>query len=152
MKLTDAESLNSEKIRRKEYTKRIVKAVNYKGNNDFEDVPSILYEYQEENLNIINRQKAEIERLQGKSIADDKLLNDRVQEAVNSVSKANQKYVDALEKAFNNKVAELKAAKVDAIKKLREKCNEHQDFHKGDDGVFKGWISMENLDRIIDEM
>ena len=35
---------------------------------------------------------------------------------------------------------------------LREKCNEHQDFHKGDDGVFRGWISMENLDRVIDEM
>ena len=35
---------------------------------------------------------------------------------------------------------------------LREKCNEHQDFHKGDDGVFKGWVSMENLDRVIDDM
>ena len=40
----------------------------------------------------------------------------------------------------------------DALQKLREKCNEHQDFHKGDDGVFKGWISMENLDRVIDDM
>ena len=56
--------------------------------------------------NIINCQKARIEELQEKSVLDDKLLNDRVQEAVNSVSKANQKYVDALEKAFNDKVAD----------------------------------------------
>ena len=40
----------------------------------------------------------------------------------------------------------------DALQKLREKCNEHQDFHKGDDGVFKGWVAMESLDDIISEM
>lgn len=35
---------------------------------------------------------------------------------------------------------------------LREKCLEHQDFHKGEDGVFKGWISVEDLDYIISEV
>ena len=39
-----------------------------------------------------------------------------------------------------------------AIKELREKCMEHQDFHKGDDGVFRAYISIEDLDRVIDEM
>lgn len=51
------------------------------------------------------------------------------------------------EKCIENKKIEWKA-----MLELREKCNEHQDFHRGDDGVFKGWISMENLDRVIDEM
>lgn len=40
----------------------------------------------------------------------------------------------------------------DAIQQLREKCIEHQDFHKGDDGVFRGWISIEDLDEIIYEL
>jgi hypothetical protein len=35
---------------------------------------------------------------------------------------------------------------------LREKCIEHQDFHKGDDGVFRAYISIEDLDVIIDEL
>jgi hypothetical protein len=35
---------------------------------------------------------------------------------------------------------------------FREKCLEHQDFHKGEDGVFKGWISVEDLDYIISEV
>lgn len=39
-------------------------------------------------LDLINRQKSEIERLKEKSIVDDKLLNDRVQEAITAVSKA----------------------------------------------------------------
>ena len=57
-------------------------------------------------LDLINRQDAKIEQLEKQHIEDDKLLNDRVQEAVNAVSKANQKYVDSLEKAFNDRTAE----------------------------------------------
>ena len=39
-----------------------------------------------------------------------------------------------------------------AITALREKCIEHQDFHRGDDGVFRAYISIEDLDVIIDEL
>lgn len=39
-----------------------------------------------------------------------------------------------------------------AITALREKCIEHQDFHKGDDGKFRAYISIEDLDVIIDEL
>ena len=35
---------------------------------------------------------------------------------------------------------------------LREKCIEHQDFHKGDDGVFRAYVSIEDLDQVIDEL
>ena len=42
---------NPEIERRQEYTRRIVKAVNYKGNADHEDVPSILCKFQEEIVN-----------------------------------------------------------------------------------------------------
>ena len=40
----------------------------------------------------------------------------------------------------------------DALQQLREKCLEHQDFHKGDDGKFRGWVSVEDLDEIISEV
>ena len=66
-----------------------------------------------EAIDLINRQKAEIERLQKR-----------------------QKTV----------VAE------NAITALREKCIEHQDFHKGDDGVFRAYVSIEDLDQVIDEL
>ena len=35
---------------------------------------------------------------------------------------------------------------------LREKCIEHQDYHKCDDGKFRAYISIEDLDVIIDEL
>ena len=76
---------------------------------------------------VVNRQEEEIERLKEKSIEDDKLLNDRIQEAITSVSKANQKYVDALENAFNDRTAELKTAKADyeALKEQEEKAHQY---------------------------
>ena len=64
--MTDKVNVNAEMLRRQEYVRRIIRAVNYKGNNDYEDVPSILYEYQEENLDLINRLKAENDELQHK--------------------------------------------------------------------------------------
>jgi hypothetical protein len=42
--------------------------------------------------------------------------------------------------------------KAEVINAIREKCIEHQDFHKGDDGVFRAYISIEDLDRIVDEL
>ena len=55
-------------------------------------------------LDLINHQKAEIERL--------------------------------MQKLQHSVVAE------NAITALREKCVEHQDFHKGDDGVFRAYVSI----------
>lgn len=78
-----------------------------------DDLFSCMRTKQEFTLDLINRQKAEIERLQNR-----------------------QRTV----------VAE------NAITALREKCVEHQDFHKGDDGVFRAYISIEDLDRIVDEL
>lgn len=46
----------------------------------------------------------------------------------------------------------LRQARTDVLQQLREKCTEHQDFHKGDDGVFRGWITIEDLDYIISDM
>ena len=54
--------------------------------------------------------------------------------------------IDRLQKTQKTVVAE------NAITALREKCIEHQDFHKGDDGVFRAYISIEDLDVIIDEL
>ena len=137
-KLTDAESLNNEKIRRKEYTKRIVNAVNYKGNDDFEDVPSILYEYQEENLNIINRQKAEIERLQDRNNKCIYLSDDETTEFC--VDGACPKYkTEAMIKA-------------EAIKEFAErlKCRSHR--FKTADGIFVDCIPLGYIDNLVKEM
>ncbi len=101
---------------------------------------------------LLNRQKAEIERLEEKSRGDDKLLNDRVQEAVNSVSKANQKYVDALEKAFNNKVAELKSAKREATKEFAERLKEKCHLQQNKCGDFTKLITFEDVDNLVKEM
>ena len=46
--MSERTTYNAEIERRQEYTRRIVKAVNYKGNADHEDVPSILQKFQEE--------------------------------------------------------------------------------------------------------
>lgn len=62
----------------------------------------------------IKELKAENERLKEKSREDDKLLNDRVIESVNVVSKSHLKYEKALEE-------QLKTAKSEAYKELAER-------------------------------
>lgn len=81
-------------------------------------------------LDYINRQKAEIDRWKEKSIVDDKLLNDRVQEAITTVSKANQKYVETLEKVFNDRTAELKTAKeeIEKLKNCVNRCKSGKEY------------------------
>ena len=79
-------------------------------------------------LDLINRQDAKIEQLEKQHIEDDKLLNDRVQEAVNAVSKANQKYVDSLEKAFNDRTAEKQNLEFEN-KELKAKVERLQAYH-----------------------
>ena len=46
--MRDNVSISSERLKRREYTKRIVDAVFNRSDVDSEDVPSILYEYQED--------------------------------------------------------------------------------------------------------
>lgn len=63
--------------------------------------------------------EAEIEELKEKRIEDDKLLNDRVDEAVNAVIKAHLRYENALEE-------HLKTAKIEACKEFADKVNENR--------------------------
>lgn len=84
-------------------------------------------------LDLINRQKAEIEELKA-----DKII-------------AKRKEKDARE-LYKDVVIQLKTAKSEAINTIREKCIEHQDFHKGDDGVFRAYVSIEDLDNIINDL
>lgn len=60
--------------------------------------------------------------------------------------------IERLTKKYSEKCISNKKVEWYAMIALREKCIEHQDFHKGDDGVFRAYISIEDLDRIIDEM
>ena len=118
--------------------------------NRKDDIIDSLIAGQETLQKCIAERMAEIKILQEKSVADDKLLNDRVQEAVNSVSKANQKYVDALEKAFNEKVAELKTAKTKAYREFAERLKEKYDkplFYLGSYEQF-----MSEVDNLVKEM
>lgn len=61
----------------------------------------------EEYRKVYTTAQAEIERLKEKCIEDDKLLNDRVTESVNTVSKAHLKYENALEEQL--KTSETRA-------------------------------------------
>lgn len=74
-------------------------------------------------LGIINRQKARIKELEEKHAEDERVLNDRVQESVNAVSKADQKYICTLERSIAAKDVErerllqkLQQAQSEAIK------------------------------------
>lgn len=69
-----------------------------------------------------------------------------IDEIIELINRKNAEIERLLQKLQNPVVAE------NAITALREKCVEHQDFHRGDDGVFRAYISIEDLDRIIDEM
>lgn len=70
-----------------------------------------------EQQRVLNLQ-AENERLRSKITEEEELLSDRIKDAVNSVSKANQKYADALEDAFNHKIAALEKSKFEIIEKF----------------------------------
>ena len=65
-------------------------------------------------LDLIVRQKAEIEGLREKQVEDEQLLNLRVIESVNAVSEAHRKYERALEE-------HLKTERAEAIKEFAER-------------------------------
>lgn len=90
---------------------------------------------------IINSRQTEIERLQEKNIEDNRLLNDRVIESVNVVSKAHLKYEKALEER-------LKTAKAEARKEFAERLKE-----KGAYNSYNELIIFEDMiDDLVKEM
>lgn len=79
-------------------------------------------------FDLINRQKARIKELEEKHAEDERVLNDRVQELVNAVSKADQKYICTLERSIAAKDVErerllqkLQQAQSEAIKGFAER-------------------------------
>ena len=76
-----------------------------------------LYELKSNALKLINRYRAKITELESKIVSDDELLGKRLQEAVNVVDKANQRYIDRLE-------AMLKTVKVEAYKEFTDRLKE----------------------------
>lgn len=81
-------------------------------------------------------------------------LNDQLETETFSIIKGYGIVVDKDEliKALNYDREQYSKGYADALQTIREKCIEHQDFHKGEDGKFRGWISVEDLDYIISEM
>lgn len=61
---------------------------------DYGDVNGCLLS---EILNLINRQKAKIEELKSHIATDDEMLNRRINEAVNAISKVDDRYAHSLE-------------------------------------------------------
>lgn len=121
-----------------------------------------------ENNEVIDSQQAEIEELR----ADNNYLFENMPhmkaEAIKEFIEKFKAYIpsidgdttmDCVERAIKQAKKEM-AGESNAqfttnnsqLELLREKCIEHQDFHKGDDGKFRGWISVEDLDRVIDEL
>lgn len=92
-------------------------------------------------LDLINRLQAENELLKEKHIEDNKLLNDRVIESVNAVSKAHLRYEKALEEKF-------KTAKAEAYKEFAERLK-----HKAINiGVNDSVVSKNVIDNLLKEM
>ena len=58
--------VSEERARLQQYVKRIIASVNYKGTADHEDVPSILREFEEENLYLLNQEECEKQLLNAK--------------------------------------------------------------------------------------
>ncbi len=109
-----------------------------------------------ESRNTINRQKAEIEELKEKHAEDERVLNDRVQESVNAVSKADQKYICALERSIAAKDVErerllqkLQQAKFETIKEFAERLKKYLclDLREG-----ISVVTIDNIDKIVKEM
>ena len=87
-----------------------------------------------------------------KQVAED--LNDQLETKTFTIIKEYGIVVDKDEliRALNYDREQYSKGYADALTTLREKCVEHQDSHKGDDGVFRAYISIEDLDVIIDEL
>lgn len=87
-----------------------------------------------------------------KQVAED--LNDQLETKTFRIIKEYGIVVDKDEliKALKYDREQYSKGYADALTTLREKCNEHQDLHRGDDGVFRAYISIEDLDYIVEEL
>lgn len=93
-------------------------------------------------LDLIKRKDAEIENL----YYNIKCVKDHKEKLIELNNRQKAEIERLLQKLQHPVVAE------NAITVLREKCIEHQDFHKGDNGAFRAYVSIEDLDNIINEM
>lgn len=87
-------------------------------------------------VDLINRQKARIKESEEKHAENEELLNDRIQESVNAVSEADQKYICALERSIAAKdvkierlLQKLQQAKSEALMHAFSKFAGHSDYH-----------------------
>ena len=101
--------------------------------------------YFEDSIDTINTEKNEIIDLKDAEIERLTLAL----ESQKSFNICNKETVKEVAKYYSGQKDLIKA---EALQQLREKCNEHQDFHKGDDGVFRAYISIEDLDYIVEEL
>ena len=110
---------------------------------------NILAECVERQDRVIEMLHAEIDELKEKRKTDNELLNKRVIESVNAVSKAHLRYTDKLENALDEKVKELKNTKTEAVTEFAERLKE-KNLLFGDRDV--SVISATNVDELVKEM
>lgn len=111
---------------------------------------------------MIDYQKAEIEELKEKHAENERVLNDRVQESVNAVSKADQKYICTLERSIAAKdekierlLQKLQQAKSEARKEFAERLKEKLSGTGTNTtyGKFKyGIVKSYEIDNLLKEM
>ena len=109
-------------------------------------------------VDFINRQKAEVEELKEKRVADGELLNDRIQESVNAVIEADQKYINVLENSIATKdvkierlLQKLQQLKSEAIKEFAERLKNNTFLAKEKNSV-EHTIWIYEIDKIVKEM
>ena len=96
-------------------------------------------------LDLIKRQKEEIERLQEKQVEDEQLLNLRVIESVNAVSEAHRKYEMALEE-------HLKSERAEAIKEFAERLKQTAYTQGSITGYQYQVVDFAEIDNLVKEM
>lgn len=91
-------------------------------------------------LDLINRQRGEIERMEEKNIENERFLNVRVMESVNAVSEAHRKYERALEEC-------IKSTKAEAVKEFADRL---KTYYRNLDTTAGGLVEY-HIDQVVKE-
>ena len=108
---------------------------------------------------LINRQKERIKESEEKLAENEELLNDRIQESVNAVSEADQKYICALERSIAAKDVErerllqkLQQAKSEAIKDFAKRLKGYAIGENGSKEKAYFFVEVQDIDKLVKEM
>lgn len=90
----------------------------------------------QDTLDLIKRKDAKIERLKAEIVIRDKIIDERGKEVIR-----HDNAIRSLHKQLDN-------LKAEAINDFIKKCKEKQEFMRGEDNKYKGYVSIEDLESL----